>query len=91
MNSGSGGAEPEVVYFSGACHKHFRTLVQAEAFIADWEEMDARIAKAKIERELLCSYRPAKTKGSPAKLSLETGGSNDGDQLSDSLSRIRIK
>jgi hypothetical protein len=49
MDSGSGGSEPEVVNFSGACHKRFRTLAQAEAFIAYWVEMNACIVKAKIK------------------------------------------
>lgn len=47
MRSGSGGAEPEVVHFSGACHKHFRTFAQAGAFIEDWVEMYACIVKAR--------------------------------------------
>jgi hypothetical protein len=59
-NNGSGGAEPEVVKFPGACHKHFRTLQQAEAFLADWKEANSCI-EAKIKEELYHSYLAAET------------------------------
>jgi hypothetical protein len=91
MDSGSGGAEPEVVRFSRACHKHFRTLAQAEAFIVDWVEMCACVVKANTKEELLDGYRPAKLKGTPVGLSLKTeGGGADDDELTDGLSKMRI-
>src|SRR5438045_900386 len=52
QRSGEGGAEPEVVKFSGAGHRHFRTLKQAKDFIADWEEMYACVWKEMIKTEL---------------------------------------
>ncbi len=83
MNSGSGGAEPEVVHFSGACHKHFQMLTQAEAFIADWVKMYACVVKAKIKEELLNDCRPTKMKGTPVELTLKTeGGGADASILS---------
>lgn len=89
MDSGSGGAEPEVLHFSGACHKHFRTLAQAEAFMADWKEMSNCVAKAK--KELLNGCRPTKMKVTRVGLSLNTeGGGADSDELTDGLSRMRI-
>lgn len=90
MDSGSGGAEPEVVCFSGACHKHFRTLAQAEAFIADWVEMYACVVKAKIKEELLDDCRPTKMKGTPVGLTLKTESGGADDELTDGLSRMRI-
>lgn len=79
MENGSGDAEPEVVRFSGACYKHFRTLAQAEAFIADWKEMYACVVKDMI-----------KVKGTPVALSLKAEGSDEEDDLTDGLSRIGI-
>lgn len=75
---------------SGACHKHFRTLAQAEAFIADWAEMYAFMVKANIQKELLDAYRPAKTKGLPTEFTLKTGGSDE-DELTDRLGRLKVK
>lgn len=37
QNSGADGASDETDMWKGACHKHFRTEAQAEAFIQDWE------------------------------------------------------
>ena len=91
MKSGSRGAEPEVVKFQHACHKHFRTLVQAEAFIADWVEMYACMVKAKIKEELLKGYRPLETNGLPIHLTLKTGGSNDEGELADSFRKANLK
>ena len=90
MDSGSGGSELEVVNFSGACHKRFRTLAQAEAFIADWVEMNACI-QAKIKEELLDGHRPAKIKGLPVEISLKTEGNDDEDELTDVFSKTRIE
>ena len=90
-NSWSDGAEPEVVKSSGACHKRFRTLAQAEAFIADWVEMYACMVKAKIKEELLDGYRSAKMKGLAVELTLRTGSSNEEDQLTDGLGKLRVE
>ena len=76
--------------FQDACHKRFRTLVQAEAFIADWGEMYASIVKARVTEKLSSGHRPAKMKGLPAELGLKTKGSNDEDELIDGFDRIDI-
>jgi hypothetical protein len=88
MDSGSGDAEPEVVYFLGACHKRFGTLGHAEAFIADWEEKCASVIKAKVEEELSNGCRPAKMQETPVGLNLKTegGGGEDYNELIESLS-----
>ena len=91
MDSVSGGLEPEVVNFSGACHKRFRTLAQAEAFIADWVEMHACIVKTKIKEELLVGHRPAKLKRSPVERSLKTKSHDDDDELTDVFSKTGIE
>ena len=77
--------------FQGACHKHFRTLAQAKAFIADWEEIHASIIKATVKEELSKAHRPAEIKGLPAGLSLKTRGNGKEDELIDSFSKIRIE
>ncbi len=91
MDSGSGGSELEVVNFSGTCHKRFRTLAQAEAFIADWVEMYACVVKAQIKEELLDGHRPTKMKGLPVEHSLKTEGNDDEDELTDVFSKTRIE
>ncbi|KAH6678600.1 hypothetical protein B0J14DRAFT_583093 [Halenospora varia] len=88
---GEGGAEPEVVKFSGACHKHFRTLQQAKNFIADWEEMHACVVKAKIKRELSGGHRPEKMQGTPVPLSLKTECNTGDEELADSMRRMTIE
>ena len=91
MESGSSGAEPEVVKFPHACHKHFRTLVQAEAFMADWMEMYACMVKAKIKEELLEGHRPSETNELPVNLTLKTRDSNDEGELADRLGKVNLK
>jgi hypothetical protein len=80
-----------VVNFSGACYKHFRTLQQAEAFIADWEEMYACIVKAKIKEELSDGHRPAQMRGTPVPLSLKIERNDGDEELTDGVSRMRIQ
>jgi len=80
-----------VVESSGACHKRFRTLAQAEGFIADWEEGYACTVKAKIKEELSHGYRPAKMKGLLVALTLKTGGGNDEDELIDGLGNLGLE
>jgi hypothetical protein len=80
-----------VVKFPFACHKHFRTLQQAEDFIADWEEMYASIVKAKIKEELSQGYRPVQKRGTPVPFSLKTEGNDDEEGLADGVDRLRIQ
>ena len=47
-----------MLQFSGACHKTFRTETQAEAFIQDWIETFACVAKANIRQALSDGHRP---------------------------------
>jgi hypothetical protein len=77
-----------VVKFSGACHKHFRTLQQAEAFIADWEEMYACVVKAKIKNELSDGYRPVKMQGTPVHLSLIQPFCDESDEVAQGIAKI---
>lgn len=79
--SGGGGAEPEVDKCSGACQKHFRTLQQAEAFIADWEETYACVVKAKIKDELSNGHVPGQMQGGPVHLSLIRPYCDGGNEL----------
>jgi Caulimovirus viroplasmin len=77
--------------FSGACHKHFRTLEQAEAFIADWEEMYACIVKAKIKEELSDGHRPAQMRETTVPLSLKIEFDDTDEELAGGVSRMRIQ
>ena len=88
---GSGGAGPEVVNFSGSCHKHFQMLKQAEDFIADWEEMYSCVVKDKIKRELSEGYRPKTMRGTPVEFTLETECSDEDKDLVDSFRRVMIR
>jgi hypothetical protein len=74
-----------VVDFSGACHKHFRTLQQAENFITDW------VVKAKIKSELSSGHRPAQMRGTPVPLSLKTEYNNEDEELADSMGRMGMQ
>jgi hypothetical protein len=40
---GQSGSEKEVTKEKGSCHKPFRTMAQAKAFIEDWRERYAEI------------------------------------------------
>jgi viroplasmin and RNaseH domain-containing protein len=80
-----------VVKFSGACHKHFRTLEQAEAFIADWEEMSACIVKAKNKEESSDGHRPAQMRETPVSFSLKIECDDTDEELADGVSRMRIQ
>ncbi len=91
MDSESDGLKLEVVNFSDACHKRFRTLTQAEAFIANWMKMYACVVKAQIKEELLNGHRPTKMKGLPVEHSLKTEGNDDEDELTNVFSKIRIE
>jgi hypothetical protein len=57
-SSGKRGAKKEVNEFSGACHKHFRTCAQAEAFIEDWKDSYADIWRSAIREALDQGLRP---------------------------------
>lgn len=61
-SSGKPGAKEEVNQFSGACHKHFRTRAQAEAFIGDWKDSYAEIWRSAIKEALDQGLRPVDMK-----------------------------
>ncbi|RDL37656.1 Uncharacterized protein BP5553_05089 [Venustampulla echinocandica] len=63
--SGDGGTEPKVMKFSGACHKRFPSLMQAEKFIADWVEMYSSVCKELIKQEFSRGFRPLSINGPP--------------------------
>jgi hypothetical protein len=65
ISSGDAGTEPEVVKFSGACHKRFSSLATAEEFIADWVEMYSSVCKELIKEELSRGFRPLSMDGPP--------------------------
>jgi viroplasmin and RNaseH domain-containing protein len=52
-------AKPEVDRSSGACHKHFRTRAQAEAFIEDWKNSYADVCRREIKAKLDQGFRPS--------------------------------
>lgn len=56
-SSGKPGAKEEVNEFSGACHQHFRTRAQAEAFIEDWKDSYADIWRSAIREALDQGFR----------------------------------
>lgn len=68
--------------FPGACHRHFRTVKQAEAFIADWEEISACIANGHL---------PAHMRGSSVSLSSRMELNNGDEELADSMRELRIQ
>lgn len=55
---GSGKVKPMVETVPGACHKHFRTHAQAEAFIDDWKTSFADISRRVIKEKLDRGFRP---------------------------------
>ena len=59
---GSGKMKPEVEEYSGACHKHFRTHAQAEAFIEDWKISFAGVCGRVIKEGLDRGLRPTDMK-----------------------------
>lgn len=56
--SGENGAEKEVSEEKGSCHKRFRTMAQAKAFIVDWKESYAEIWCEEIKQALDRGFRP---------------------------------
>lgn len=52
------GAQKEVIRKRGSCHKKFRTVAQAEAFIEDWKETYAGIWYELIKEALNKGLRP---------------------------------
>jgi len=56
--SGPKGALKNVHEFPGACHKHFRTKEQAEAFIEDWKETFLEVLHRALKNALDEGLRP---------------------------------
>jgi hypothetical protein len=79
-----------VVGFKEACHKHFRTLEQAEAFIADWKKMST-LVKAKKKEELSDCHQPAQIRGTPVPLSLKIECKDGAEELATGMRRTRIQ
>jgi hypothetical protein len=52
------GALKEVHKLPGACHKHFKTKHQAEAFIEDWKEACADVVRRAVKQALDQGNRP---------------------------------
>lgn len=91
MNSESDDSKLEVVNFSDTCHKRFRTLTQAEAFIANWVKMYVCIIKAQIKEKLLNDHRSTKMKKLSVEHSLKTENNDDKNELTNVFSKIRIE
>jgi hypothetical protein len=58
LDSGPTGASREIEQISGACHKHFKTKEQAEAFIDDWKESYAEVWRRAVKEALDNGLRP---------------------------------
>jgi hypothetical protein len=58
IHSGPEGALEDIREISGACHKHFRTKEQAEAFIEDWKEAYAEVWRRAVKGALDEGLRP---------------------------------
>lgn len=56
--SGKKETREQVHEISGACHKRFKTKVQAEAFIEDWKEAFAEVWRLEIKRALDRGHKP---------------------------------
>jgi len=61
---------------SGACHKRFKTKVQAEAFIEDWKESFAEVWRREVKQALDRGLRPRDMKVSTEGI-LHEGGEED--------------
>ena len=61
-SSGREGALKEVNKFSGSCHKHFRTMEQAEAFIEDWKVACTEVWSRELKKALDQGLRPVDIK-----------------------------
>lgn len=55
---GDDGSKRQVEKIPGACHKHFRTRTQAEAFIEDWKQSVAELYHRAIRDALDQGFRP---------------------------------
>ncbi|KXG49563.1 SinR repressor/SinI anti-repressor, dimerization [Penicillium griseofulvum] len=55
---GENGAEREVIKVEGSCHKRFRTMAQAEAFMEDWKGTYAEVWSELIKEALDKGFRP---------------------------------
>ena len=88
---GVGGSKPEVLRFPGACHKHFRIEAQAKAFIQDWIEMFACVAKANIKRALLDGHRPFHMQEWCLQYEVKVNDEDiDHNALVDGINRVRL-
>jgi viroplasmin and RNaseH domain-containing protein len=58
LYSGPEGALQYIHEVPGACHKHFRTKEQAEAFIEDWKETYAEVWRRAVGEALDEGLRP---------------------------------
>ena len=93
LTSCSGKAEPEVKYVSGECHKRFRTLDQAEAFIEDWKETFADVYRGAIKDALDRGFRPNNMKLSTEGILHKSGEKTENTDIVDELNfgKLTIK
>jgi hypothetical protein len=83
--SGTTGSKLEVEEISGAYHKRFRTLAQAEAFIEDWKESFANLLWRVIREGLDQGLRPCNMKLSVGILLHGADGQTEGADVSDEV------
>lgn len=78
----------EIREVSGACHKHFRTREQAEAFIEDWKNSYADVWRAEIKKALDEGLRPWDMKFNLEGILQKGQLCDDVDKLEDSLAEM---
>ena len=71
------------------CHKHFRTELQAKAFIEDWKETFADVCRRSIKQKLDDGFRPNDMELSIKKMSRAVEY-NGGDDILD-IGKLSIK
>ena len=72
----------EIHEIVGACHKRFKTKVQAEAFIEDWKQSFADVWRREVKNALDGGFRPTYMK-----LSIEGILHKDNDNIMEDLAR----
>lgn len=88
--SGETGASEEVHKISGACYKRFRTEAQAKAFIEDWKESFAEVSRRAIKGKLDQGLRPRDMKLSMDGLLDNRDEETTGEEITESLERLRL-
>ena len=86
--SGKTGALEQIHEISGACHKRFKTEVQAKAFIEDWKESFADLWRREVKQALDRGLRPRDMKVSIDGILHEAGEDNVAEDLEKHLGSV---